>query len=167
MRAFHASDPRRIENARSEPWFDDDDTGGFQVTAEAGQCGADAIERHEIADGTEQAHDDVVMLPEREVGHAALEELAIGVLRPGDREQCRIEVEAVYREAMIAREAARMFTGSAGDIEDRASLRMDRTDEIRDLDRLGGVVLEAVDGVVELGGLGEHRSRRSYAIPER
>jgi len=110
-----------------------------------------------VTDGAEQTEDGVVTFAEMKVGNVRFVGLTNRVLCPSDSDKRRIEVETVHLQSVIGCEEMRMFARTAGNVQYRATVRMDPTEEQGDITSFLGVVLEArVDQIVELCRFAEH-----------
>ena len=71
-------DPPVRENTRLEPRLDEHDSPWADVLRNAGEGVLKPLDRPRVPDCAEQAQDDVVLLPEREVAHVSDSERALG-----------------------------------------------------------------------------------------
>src|SRR5208337_567413 len=84
-----------------------------------------------------------------------------GILHARGAQIVFVEIDAVNRVVLLQKFC--VLTGAARDVEYRARARHGIDDQSAQTLALAGVVLEVIDGVVELGTLEEHPS--SLAIP--
>ena len=127
------------------------------MIAETGQRARHPLQRAQIRDRAEQTQQRVVTIRQLEVAHIRYDETPGGILRRRDPYERRLDVETVYGESLIGEEP-RVLAGAAANIEHRAAIRIEPTQQAADLRDLRRVVLErSVNQVVVLRGRVEHR----------
>ena len=140
---------------RLEPRLDEQDAARLEVRRHGGDRRVQPLLGHRVADCGEEARDGVEATPEVEGGHVAVVERELGQPLARHGEQTVVEVEALrVREALP--QLGEVLAGAARDVEQRARLRPPLLDQLHEPLRLGRVVLEGVDEVVELLGAVEH-----------
>src|SRR5215203_568863 len=155
-----------LEHSRREPWLDERQAAWCEMVAETGQRARHPLQRAQIADRAEQTQQRVVAIRQLKVAHVRHDETPGGILRRHDPHERRLDVETVYGESLIG-EKPRVLAGAAANIEHRAPIRIETTQQAADLRDLGRVVLEcSVDQVVVLRGGGEHRRNQVSGMLE-
>jgi hypothetical protein len=127
------------------------------VISKAADGARHAIERAQVADRAEEAHDGVVPATEIEVAHVGQHEAARGTLAVCDLHERRVQVDAIHRQAVSFGEQSRVLARPARDIEHRVQPGPRPRQYIEEPVGLVFVVLEAgVDEIVELSGFAVH-----------
>ena len=140
---------------RLEPGLDDQDAARLEVTGHRPDRGAQLLLRPGVADRREEAGDGVEAPAEVERRHIGVVERDVRQPLARDGEQTLVEVEPRHVGIPVGEER-QVLAGTARHVEQRARLGAPLANQLVDAPRLAGVVLEAVDEVVELGRALEH-----------
>jgi len=93
------------------------------MISKAADRACQTIERAQVTDRAEEAHDGVVSASEIEVAHVGQHEAAGGTLALRDLHERRVQVDAIHRQAVSLSEQSRVLAGPARDIQDRVQPR--------------------------------------------
>ena len=150
----HGGGVLRVPCGGGEPRLDQQQSARRQVALEALQCLPHAVKGAQVADGAEQAQDDVIGAAEVEGEHVGDGVGPGGVLGRGDMDELGLEVDAVH--LVVLCQVFVVLGGAAGHVQQGFGIGALFTQQGEELVSFGFVVLEGVEGVVVLGGLGVH-----------